>query len=461
MHVWHPCWQFRKHCAVNAAAMNSPLRLPAFHPAARAASADWPLFAAALALGIAMRLFWLDKSQGLFDFAGYGEATHVALSIARSGVVGDAYFAGQGPTAHLTPGQPLLAVMLMRIGGIDTAAGNLLLLGLALSQALLGYWLMARLFERLGAHRAGRRGAMLFLLLLPLFAPQETIDFRWWEGAFAVCLGAANLLLVAAAAQGEPVTPRRMLRAGFAAALAFFVSPPVGFGVAAAWGVVALRRLRPRQALAFAAIGLFAFAIVLAPWTIRNAMVMGKPIPLRSNAALELALANNDAMVAPADPARAFATQLTSIHPYHSPDARSRMATLGGELAYMHALDRQVRGWISAHPAEFARLSARHLRQFFFPEPWQMTFAGWPKVAAARALTFTVVALAGLIALAGLARRALGYAALAAYVGGVALPYAFVQPIPRYSYLVYALLVFAAAEGVAHWRTAQTRHTGA
>jgi hypothetical protein len=69
---------------------------------------------------------------------------------------------------------------------------------------------------------------------------------------------------------------------------------------------------------------------------------------------------------------------------------------------------------------------------------------------AARAWTIGTVSLFGLIGLAlALHRRRRGHAMLAIYLLLVALPYGLVQPVPRYTWLVYGVLVFLAAEALA------------
>ncbi len=86
---------------------------------------------------------------------------------------------------------------------------------------------------------------------------------------------------------------------------------------------------------------------------------------------------------------------MLAIHPYHSPVARAELARHGGEIAYSRNLAAETKGWIAAHPLDFARLSARHLRQFFFPSPWQFYFTDWEEWRHARAILLSLMSLFG------------------------------------------------------------------
>lgn len=66
-----------------------------------------------------------DRLIGQLDT---GEAGNVAHAIAGSRGFGDRRFIGSGPTAHLTPAQPLLAGLVLNLFGLDSMASVLLLL---------------------------------------------------------------------------------------------------------------------------------------------------------------------------------------------------------------------------------------------------------------------------------------------------------------------------------------------
>ncbi|WP_404333410.1 hypothetical protein AB2M62_10090 [Sphingomonas sp. MMS12-HWE2-04] len=321
--------------------------------------------------GLALRLIWLVQVNGPIDgFYGSAEATHVALAFARHRSIADAYFEGYGPTAHLLPVLPAIAGSILWLFGPGSSAANIALLAWSLLQVGAAYLLLRRLFERLGADPLVTRWGMALLCLALPFAPQETIDFRYWEGAAALCLAACNLLWIAAFDAGRAFDRRAMLCVAALSAITFFVCPPVGLAVDGCWAIFALRRLPVRRWLAFGALSAAALAVLLVPWALRNERALGTPVMLRSNFGLEFALANHPAAVSGRAPEYVFADRLLEIHPYQKlGKGQAALRAAGGEVAYSRELGRKTWLWIAAHPADFARLSLRHLREFFFPAP--------------------------------------------------------------------------------------------
>lgn len=397
--------------------------------------------------GIALRLIWFGTVHGLTDFAGLGEATRVAVALAEGRGFADTYYAGQGPSAHLLPVMPAIAGGVMALLGRSSAAANMALLCWALAQTLCAWLLLRALFARLDVSPTTQRWGLILLCLVPVFAPHETVDFRWWEGAASVCLLCVNLILLLDTAERRRLAPRALIAIAGLTAATFIVSPPVGLAAGACWAVQAWRSLPARQTVLLGATAAVALAAMVAPWAIRNERVLGEPVLLRSNFGLELALANHPAAIGGSDPERVFAERLAAIHPYHGQAAQAAVRS-EGEIGYMSRLDREARAWIAGHPIAFATLYMRHLTQFFFPRPWQMSFtAATGDYRVARSLIISAVNLAGLIALAiGLWRRRRGYWLLALSIAAIAAPYGLVQPIPRYTYLVYGLLAFLAVD---------------
>ncbi|HVJ03717.1 MAG TPA: hypothetical protein VM662_16175 [Sphingomonas sp.] len=401
--------------------------------------------------GLAVRLIWLMRTMGPVDgFYGSAEATDVALAIARGHGIADAYYPGQDATAHLLPMTPAPAAFWMWLFGPGTSTANIALLGWCLAQVTAAYLLLYALFRTLDVDRRVTRWGMALLCLAPAFVPQETIDFRYWEGAAALALAALNLLLIVRHDAGRPFGWRAMLGTAALWGFTFFVSPPAGLAVAACWAVFALRRLSPSRWIAFGVASAAAAALLVAPWVLRNQRVLGAPVLLRSNFGLEFALANHPAAVSGRAPEYVFAARLREIHP-RRPDGtgKAMLHAAGGEVAYSRALGARTWRWAQENPGDFARLSLRHLREFFFPRPWQMYFTGWEGMRAGRAWTIALVNLLGLTGLAiGLWQRRRGYWVLAVYLAVLALPYALLQPMSRYIYLAYGVLAFLAVEAV-------------
>jgi hypothetical protein len=333
--------------------------------------------------------------------------------------------------------------------GIESAAANIALLALSLAQVAVAYWLLARLFVRLGFAPQGIGWGLVLLCFIPLYIEREMVDFRYWEGALVLGLAAATLALLANIADHRRFPLRLMMAAAALCALTTFTSPPAGLAVSACWGWWALRQLPLHLSFRFALIGIGALAIVITPWAMRNQQALGAPVLLRSNSGLELALANHSGALSDRPPSQVFDERMDQIHPYRDGPARSAMAAAGGEAAYSARLGAGARAWISTHPIEFAQLSLRHLRQLYFPPPWLFDLTESDGRSTARALAIGLVNLIGLVSLGfGVIRKRRGYALLALYLFCLTLPYMLVQPTPRYTFQFYTPLLFVAIDGL-------------
>lgn len=403
-----------------------------------------------LIAGLAIRLLWLAHAEGPID-ASYGsaEASRVAVAVAQGRGIADAFYPGYGPTAHLMPVSPAIAGFLLRLFGIGTPAANLALLGWCLAQVGLGIVLLRALFRSLGADVLVTRWGTALLCLVTPFAIQETVDFRYWEGASALCLAAANLLLIRRFEVRAQPGWSELTAVAALAAITLFVCPPVGLATGACWTVLAARHLDRRRSLRLAFLTGAALLAIFVPWSIRNARSLGEPILLRSNFGLELALANHEGALSDRPPELVFADRLRQLHPYQASATAPLRIRPGGEVAYSRALERQTLRWIVAHPGGFAILYLRHLGEFFFPRPWQMDFSGWSGNAAGRAFVISLVNLLGLLGLGlRLYQRREGYWTPALFLAALSLPYALFQPTARYIYLAYGPLAFLAVDGL-------------
>jgi hypothetical protein len=219
---------------------------------------------AVIAIGVVLRLLWHVVVYGAPTmFIGAGESARVAVALAEGRGFADAYFAGQGPTAHLLPFNPAVAGLVMWLFGTQSGTANVLLMIWSLAQSALAYWLLYRLFARMGASATALRWSVVMLSVVPLYFERELVDFRFWEGALALALLGANLLALFDVETRGFMTGRDKLRASLLCAAAALVCPPVGLGAVATWGLFALRRLPWRATAGLALMGALAMAIVL------------------------------------------------------------------------------------------------------------------------------------------------------------------------------------------------------
>jgi 4-amino-4-deoxy-L-arabinose transferase-like glycosyltransferase len=269
--------------SVHVAPSAWPGSASALHDAAARASAE-ELFWWALGLAAALRLMLLlglgPDVQQTSDARWYLERAHELLATGQ--------YSERGlPTAFWPVGYPAFLAGVMAVFGTDPLVGQA-------ANAVLGVlavWLLHRwCLLQFGCPRVAGLAALLLavypnhlgytvglyseplytvlLLAVAVVARQRWGDARWvLAGALA---GAATL-----------VKSQTLLLAPLL--LALLVLPH--------WRWAVLRRRFSAWLLA-----LVAMAAVVAPWTMRNWVVMGAPVPVSTNAGMSLLIANNDGM---------------------------------------------------------------------------------------------------------------------------------------------------------------------
>ncbi|WP_097064132.1 hypothetical protein [Sphingomonas guangdongensis] len=139
---------------------------------------------------------------------------------------------------------------------------------------------------------------------------------------------------------------------------------------------------------------------------------------------------------------------MEQIHPQRGERGGDRVRAIG-EVAYMAELSHSVRTWIATHPAAFAWLCFRHIRQMIAPEPFQFEL-GSGSAAAPRSIIFSVLSVIGLLTLFALSfQRWPGWIYPTIVLVTLIASYAPFQPMARYLYLTYGLVTYAAFFGVA------------
>lgn len=410
-----------------------------------------------VAAGVVLRLAWVayrgggDLTGGNF-FVAPGEAYNVAVSFAQHGVFGDAFGRGDGATAHLTPTMPLLAGMIYAAFGVEAPVAELLLMMTAIALSLSSAVLWYKVMEELGTPRYVRLIALAAFCILPFKFLYETSFFRAWEGALAAAVGAATLLMIVRSDKAENRSLRNVLWLTAMCALTLFVNPAVGLAAYGAFGLLLIRRYPVRRWPIMIGGAAVTLVMVLAPWTLRNAIELGHFVPLRSNVGLELAIGNHPAATTDADGQDVFLTRMHSVHPLQSASAHQLLTRLGGEVEYSRFRGAEAQRWIVENPVAFAKLCAKHLLQFYFPPKWNWTvFTKAPESLATRqAIIWTLSTLALTAAIMLHLRSGTQFAYLSAFILLPALPYMVAQPTLRYGYTIFAPSLFAAAFLVFH-----------
>jgi hypothetical protein len=404
----------------------------------------WLFVALPVAVGIAERSLWNLMRTAQEE---HSEALNVAVSFAQGRGFADAFKVGQGPTAHILPISPAVAGTVYAVFGVGSATSEFVLGCWSIGLAVGTYFLLFRAFEHLGSARPARLLALAFGCMAPTYLAQEAVDFRIWEGGLAVFLCALFLERLLAALAGEQLGTRVLAGISFIAALLFFVNPVLGIGAYLCAAVACLQRLHGVQILRTVALATLILAIFLTPWVIRNQIALGSPVLLRSNAGLEISLANYPGALDPIDPQQRFMHRLQEIHPFSSESNYQAMLGAGGEVAYSRQLGSVTWHWIGANRWTTAKTALLHLRQLFAPQPWQFKLSGSGLLAGLRAGLASLIGLLGLVGIArALVLRQRHWVFPAVLVLAPALCFSLFQPVPRYTYLFYPILIFCAAD---------------
>lgn len=418
----------------------------AFSPLDRLA--QWPLAArillsSAIVIGLGERIGWALARRTMWAT---GEATNVAVALAQGRGFSDAFWIGQGPTAHLLPVAPAIAGMVYRLFGPVTPLSEAILCLWAIGLTFGNYAFVCAIARRLGTPRWAALGALCVPLVAPIYTTNEAFEWRVWEGGLGLLCANVMLYVLVRAETGAP--PSRLdLWLAVLPAVTFFINPPLGLCAYAGWAIHHVRYRRDLRALARSATAAaLALAMIVGPWTLRNAQAMHAFIPLRDNLGMELAVANHPAAVTGADRDKTFLARLTAIQPYIHPRAQRALIAAGGEVAYARLLGTQAKAWIKAHPRDFLTLCRRHLGQMVFPGTWMFQTSHGVRLPVIRSLLARAVAALGLLGLiVGLVRRDRRFLFVLPFVAIPILVYVPFQPVIRYCWLVYPIEAMLAA----------------
>jgi hypothetical protein len=306
------------------------------------------------------------------------EPVRIAASLQRDGEFANPFATPAGSTAQIAPGLPFLQYLILRLLG-DGSGGWLAircLAALALScQLALLPWLAPQFGYSV---QKGVLASVFGLLVKPGLEEQ-------WEAHIA---GLAAILLTAAACiwLKRTGTTAWAWTVGVLAGLAACFNPVIG-AVYLAWVIGAGRSsgFLNRRVLPLWLLPL----LILAPWSLRNAVVMGGLVPVRDNLGLELYVSFNDcARYGFRENMRISCIQ--NFHPNSSIEEALAVGSLG-EYRYNRDRLRRAVTWASLHPARAAGLTAQRIWYFWFPSEYGLQGYGQQRIRmlALHALTIT------------------------------------------------------------------------
>lgn len=299
----------------------------------------------ALTLRIAVIPFVVDEWFTPYNLQHY-EQGNVAQALEQGRGFGSP-FLSQQPSAVLPPVYPLLLAGIFKLLGTHTHASMIAALAmncLFSALAVIPVFLVAR---RSFSERAARWAAWAWA-----FCPYGiyfAAEWPWPTHLLLLCLCWMLYL-----AQRMEASSSLTLWAGFGvlAGFAGLTEPSVLVVVPLLLGLAVAQRIRARVRWAACALAAsLTLAAGLTPWTIRNAEVFHRFVPLRDSLGLELWLGNNG------DSAH---WRHGDLHPNHSA-AELAEYNRNGELAFMDHKFQQAESYIQNHPRWYVWMTARRI----------------------------------------------------------------------------------------------------
>lgn len=349
-----------------------------------------------------------------------------------------------GPGAFRAPAWPALLAVAHLVAGSGFTAGRLLVA--ALGVALVGA--LALLAWQVAGRRVGLVTLYLAAVYPPLLLGGYGLNYEALMGLLVVLV-----LLCGLAWSRHPDRWRWLVAAGALSGAAILCRENAGVVLVPLWIMVLARRqtVRPRATVARLAAVVGCAAVVVAPWTIRNAVQLHAFVPVSDSAGLALASEYNAYSSAHLSQPDNFSFNFT-----HPPMGRSQ-----SELQFTTANQNTALRYIRAHPSILPRVelwNAVHLFDLQGPvsATWIAAQIPWPHpFIEVSVVSFYVLAAAGLLGVVTRRGRAVPKAVLAFPVAW-ALGVIFTVSIDQYRYEIEPFVVLMAAAalvgGFERWR---------
>ncbi len=335
-----------------------------------------------------------------------------------------------GASAWAPPVYPYILAAVFKLFGVYSNLSAWIILAFNSVFSALTCFTVFRIGQRIYGEAVARAAAWTWALFpYAIYWPVRVV----WEMSLSAFLLSLALLLTLRMT-GEP--PR--------------VSRWVGLG--ALWGGIALTNTALLSLLPFCLLHLWwraarrfaqaagsilcltIAAAVVTPWLLRNYRVFGEFIFVRDNLPLEMHMANNG---------RSEGLWTRSEHPGNDPEAMRQFQQLG-EVAFMKQKEREVREFVSQHPARFGAFTLERIVYFWMGPPQVNIVAGYD-LGIARHVVFLLPALFGFAGLwLTLRNRNPAGALLAAFLLVYPLPYYLVNPFPRYKHAIEPEIILLA-----------------
>lgn len=397
-------------------------RNPGSTPSWRRAEVLLPLLAFGSRVGfmLAERTYQFPSGHNHFAF-GF-ETGSIAGAIARGEGFSSPFGMPSGPTAWIGPLYPYLLAGLFKIFGLFSTESAIAILTVNCLFAGLTCWAIFRISDEVFGRSVALLAAAMWAAV-PFF-------YRWaitwvWDPPVSAFLLALGVLLVI---RTETTDWKRWAGLGALAGVSALVNPALTtlFPVLLAWCAWKLRR--KTSVYSSLVIAVAVMIVCISPWLVRNRVVFGQWVFLRSNAGFEFSIGNF---------AGSPGVPYKGKHPVVNPRVFEEYRRMG-EIAFNKVKSEEAMSWVRAHPADFARLSLKRVADFWDgaalnhepPDdpwrPWMVSLESAP-------------ALLGLLLV--LTRRVRNSGPIVLMLLIYPLPYYVVYTNPRYRHAIEPLLV--------------------
>jgi 4-amino-4-deoxy-L-arabinose transferase-like glycosyltransferase len=312
----------------------------------------------------------------LVPLLGVYEDMSIAAHLARGQGFSSPFGVDGGPSAWIAPMYPLLIFAAFKLFGIYSKLSVAVILGLQCAMAGATGIAIQALGKRTLGERLGWWAAWIWVLS-PFF-------FRWpatWVWDFAASALLLTVILVVTLDAAESGSNRLWLRLGGLWGLAALTNPALLaiFPFSMAYAAFANRQAR-RKWLPGLTIAIVLFACMVGPWLIRNDIVFGHPVFLRSNYWFEFHLGNYH---------YSNGMGFSGKHPTHNPREMRQYLALG-EQGYIQWAKGDALKFVREYPDEFLSLTMHRVWWFWDGTPllydserWWNPWEFWPLSCAA------------------------------------------------------------------------------
>lgn len=365
----------------------------------------------------------------------------IALHVANGEGFADPFSQGTGPTAWMSPVYPMVVAGLVRLLGTDLEVVGL---AVAIGQAIGMMFIWCAVVAVVRPKSRSECLALLGVLVLFLTTHFD-YTFLFTHDYFLGALGLAAVMRYAPLLSA-PRSWRGWTRWGLVGGLSTFAVP----ALALPWLLVSVPLLRKHWREM--GIAVIAFVLVLTPWTIRNAVVFGRFIPVKSNAPYELyqTLRYSDTGIVNDD---------VLMHHPGRPGTEQDEYSQTGESAYLSRKAEQAKEMLANNPGHYLRQCVHRLWTIFvWEQPYFIDLDyPFPHLLGRVAYPLPLVGLL-LIVVRRQWRRdpAAGVAVLA--IIGLAIPYVLVSYYERYEYAFASAKIVLVYYGLKALRDLRSRH---